>query len=194
MFYRLLAIDGRTLPAPLVIGDTEYRVVHGGLLLEPPRESGHTSTEGLGIINFFGPLRGDPDELLGGSSEHYRWPASGILDFSRADSTVGSRFSGALAADKLELVAEPPSGFVRVGTRLELVASPDSPIPAAWDRTFDFGPPRFQVIDPVSLQPVDPALLPPDVVSVMHERIRASEPARQREAASRLEAAWRAPV
>jgi len=194
MFFRLLAIDGRTLPAPIVIDDAEYRVVHGGLLLEPPRESGNTSTEGLGIINFFGPLSGDPDELLGGSSEHYRWPVPGTLDFSRAGSAVGSRFSGVLAADKLGLVAEAPSGFVRVGTRLELVASPDSPIPPAWDRTFDFGPPWFQVVDPASLQPIDPARLDPDVISAMHESIRASQPVRLSAAASRLQAAWRAPV
>jgi hypothetical protein len=194
VFYRLLAIDGRTLPAPIVIGDTEYHVVHGGLLLKPPRESGHTFTEGFGIIKFFGSVSGDTVEFIGSSSEHYRWPAPGVLDFSRADSTVGSHFSGVLVADKLELVAEAPSGSVRVETRLELVASPDSPIPAAWDRTFDFGPPWIQVVDPVSLQPVDPALLPAEVISAMHESIRASEPARQREAASRLEVAWRAPV
>jgi hypothetical protein len=187
MFYNLVAIDACPLPAPIVIGDTEYRVAHGGLLLERRRESDDTDVDGHGIIQFFGLVASDVVAFIGSFSASYRWTAPGVLDFSRQAAAVGARFSGVATLDRLELIAEPGASFVRAGTRLELLASPMSPIPPAWADTFNFGPPRVQLVDPALR--TDPV-----AIAAIHEAVLADEPSRLRAAVSRLEAAWRAPA
>jgi hypothetical protein len=187
LFYRLIAIDGCAIPAPMVLEDIEYRVDRGGLLLEPPRGSVDMSSDGYGILQFFGSHNGNSVEHIASSREAYRWRAPEVLDFSRPNSVLGARLSGIVTADRLELVAEAGDAFVRPGTRLDLVADPASPIADDWQRTFDFGPPE--------MQPVDAALRDdPVVMNRIRELILAGEPRRRRAAAARLEAAWRAPA
>jgi len=186
MFYRLTHINAAPLPCTLVVGENEYRVARGGLLLEPPggvpgRPDGHA------ILHFYGELSPDAgDDFLGSSSEPYRVDRSGRLDISRRDSDKGTRFSGQLDRHRLTLRAEPYSGdFVPPGTSFELVAAPDDPITDDWAGTFNFGPPFVQPVEPWRQR--DPA-----VQEEIRKAIAAGEPARLQAARERLERAWRA--
>ena len=185
MFYRLTHINGALLPNILVIGESEYRVARGGLLLEPPgglpgRPDGHS------IIQFYGessPNAGD--DFLGSSSEPYRVDPSGRLDISRRDSDKGSRFSGQFDQHGLTLRAELGPSWITPGTTLTLVAAPDDPITDDWAGTFNFGPPFVQPVEPWRQR--DPA-----VQEEIRKAIAAGEPARLQAARERLERAWRA--
>jgi hypothetical protein len=143
MFYRLTAIDGCALPAPMTLDDTEHRVAERGLLLEPPSGAPSSPSEGRGVLKFFRSREDGSLEFLGSSSESYRWTGPAALDFSRARSTLGARFSGLVSGDQLELVAEPGGHFVRASTRLALTAAPTSPILAGWITPSISAPPGF---------------------------------------------------
>jgi hypothetical protein len=186
MFYQLLTIDDRPLPADIVIYDTSYLVIRGGLLLEPP-DPAREGREGHSVLKFLGPLRSETIESLASSAEPFRWLRPGTLDISRSDSLLGARFRGRQTGEALELVAEPGAGFIPSRTLLGFVAAPSAEIIDDWRDTFNFGPPFFQ--------PVDPALRDdPEIQAAIAEAIVAGEPARRQAALTRLEMAWRAPA
>jgi hypothetical protein len=93
MFYKLLRINDIPLPCTAIIGDWDYQVVRGGLLLEPPQiASFGYAAEGHASLKFFGETEPGTSDFLGSSSEAYRWPGPGVLDISRRHETVGARY------------------------------------------------------------------------------------------------------
>ena len=190
MVYLLSHIDESPLPHELLIGSSPYLVMRGGLLLEPPTSGGNLYGDGEGhsVIKFFG-RRGASDEprFLGSSDESYRWKAPGQLEISRLDSDRGTRFTGFVDGDRVQLRSEGGARFLAVGTRLTFVAAPDEPITSDWSNTFDFGPPHVSPVAPLDRDK-------PEVQDAIRELIARGEPERHREVRARLESAWRAPV
>ena len=181
MFYRLSHINQTPLPAALLIDETPYVVVRGGLLLEPPGPKG--VGEGHSIIKFFGRWLDEEPHFIGSCTEPYRRDSVGQLDVSRRDSDPGGRFIGAVEADTVRLRWGGGARFMERGTQLTFVAAPHEPITRDWSQTFDYGP-HVTVESAAKDNPL--------LQEAVWQRLAQEEPERHRRGQARLERAWRA--
>jgi len=189
MYFRLTHVDGAALPAECRIGSRSYMLSAGGALLEPPRPPFVNGPDrGYSVLRLQATDAPQPNGLVGASSEPYHWTSPRTLQIGRTQGGPECRFSGSLANQTLELVAEGGGVFIPTGTRLRFVAAPDVPITDGWRKVFYHGPPH------VEYEPPADAAARQAVEQHVREFIQEQDRAALLAAGRRIEDAWRAPA
>jgi hypothetical protein len=201
MYYRLIALDRRRLPASCRFeGRASARIHSGGLLLDP---AGLRPDLGRAILQLNHVLGGiESQRFL--MSEAYVWVSKGSLHVARAlpllakDEAAYVRdpgpgdpvvyFSGIVNGRRLKLIAEASNegndGFLTAGSVLSFEMAPEDPITDEW--WFSVAPGQPMVIEYGAPGPMEDEAL--------DGLIEAEYEAARRAAWERLREAWRAPA